>query len=171
MIHLSHAYNITQPPIQRQQWGGTAFCLNKVAHKVIVKGLDESKLGRWCWTKYRGRNNHTLVIFVAYCPNAPTGPFSVYAQYWSFFTLTQDNRCPRGSFADDFIKAIQKITNEGAHVKAMLDGSSNMKCSLLAAKLSAIQMREAMLHRHGYKGPFTFRINSSRTPIDSIWIS
>jgi hypothetical protein len=43
MIHLSHAYNITQPPIQRQQWGGTAlFSLNKVAHRVIVKGLDES---------------------------------------------------------------------------------------------------------------------------------
>ncbi len=29
--------------------------MNKAAHRVIDKGLDASGLGRWCWTRYRGK--------------------------------------------------------------------------------------------------------------------
>jgi hypothetical protein len=171
-MHFSYTYNITGPLILRQQWGGTAlFSINKAAHRVVEKGMDESKLGRWFWTKYRGRNNYTLVIFVAYCPNPPTGPFSVYAQQRSFFTLQQDERCPRVAFAEDFSLALQKTIDSGALVLAMMDGNQDMRNSRLATKLKEINMREILLSRHGTHGPSTYRRNESRTPIDGIWVS
>jgi hypothetical protein len=171
-MHFSYAYNITSPPILRQQWGGTAlFSINKDAHIVVEKGINESKQGRWCWTKYRGRNNYTLVIFVAYCPNPPTGPFTVYAQQRLFFTLQQDERCPRVTFTADFSLALQKTIDSVALVLAMLDGNQDMRNSMLATKLKEINMREILLSRHGTQGQSTYCRNESRTPIDGIWVS
>lgn len=43
--------------------GGTAiFSINKTSHLVISKGQEESKFGRWCRTRYRGKHDHTLCI-------------------------------------------------------------------------------------------------------------
>jgi hypothetical protein len=66
--------------INHWQWGGTAlFTINKASHRVISKGKDDTKLGRWRWTRFRGENNNTLRIFSAYGPNPPTGPLSVHS--------------------------------------------------------------------------------------------
>ncbi|MFN9981032.1 MAG: hypothetical protein ACK53Y_13985, partial [bacterium] len=71
-LHLSLAHNCATPPVDKKQWGGTAlFSINKAAHRVIAKGIDPLNLGRWCWSKYQGRNNCTLKVFSAYCPNPP----------------------------------------------------------------------------------------------------
>jgi hypothetical protein len=51
----------------------------------VEKGKDNSNLGRWVWTRYRGRNNQTLRIIAAYRPNPPSGPFTVYAQQNAYF--------------------------------------------------------------------------------------
>jgi len=71
-IHLSFSYNVTTPPVDRRQWGGNAlFSIDKAAHRVVEKGSDPFKLGRWCWTMYRGRDNHILKVYSAYCPTLP----------------------------------------------------------------------------------------------------
>jgi len=91
-LHISHAFNYTRPPIQPLQYGGTAiFSINKAAHRVMDKGQDASSLGRWCWTKYRGRNGHTLRVVSAYRPNPPQGPYSVYAQHSLHLRSTRDS--------------------------------------------------------------------------------
>jgi len=59
--HISFAHNCTSPPKRRQQWEGTALISNnKAAHRIIGIGFDSSHLGRWCWTRYQGKNNRTL---------------------------------------------------------------------------------------------------------------
>lgn len=59
--HVSWSHNRMMAPRQIRQYGGTAlFSVNKVAHRVIDKGIDPSNLGRWAWTRYQGKGNHTL---------------------------------------------------------------------------------------------------------------
>jgi hypothetical protein len=58
------------------------------------KAIDQTKLGRWVWVRYRGRNNYTLQIFSAYHPNPPSwGPLTVYAQHHllSIILMMTDN--------------------------------------------------------------------------------
>ena len=53
----------------------------------------------------------------------------------------------------------------------MLDGNSNMKHSDLKSTLEALTLKEAILAKHGTKGPSTFRRNNTNHPIDGIWTS
>lgn len=57
-LHLRWSHNTAMEPVTARQFGGTAIF--KASHRVIEKGADESKLGRWVWTRYRGRSNQTL---------------------------------------------------------------------------------------------------------------
>jgi hypothetical protein len=58
-----------------QQMGGTTvLTTDTAAHRVVDKGRDPSNLGRWCWTRYKGRSNCTLRIYTAYCPNPLKAP-------------------------------------------------------------------------------------------------
>jgi hypothetical protein len=85
-LHLNYSNNITLQPSTHRKFGGTAlFSINKASHRVVEKGKDNSNLGRWVWTRYRGRNNQTLRIIAAYRPNPPSGPFTVYAQQNAYF--------------------------------------------------------------------------------------
>jgi hypothetical protein len=47
-LHLSLAYNSTMIPVTPRQFGGTTlFSIGLAAHRVVEKGVDASKLGRW----------------------------------------------------------------------------------------------------------------------------
>jgi hypothetical protein len=71
-LQISFTHNTTFPPLENRQFGGNAiFTMNETAHKVFDKGRDKSNLGRWTWTKLRGKNGHTLTIITAYRPNPP----------------------------------------------------------------------------------------------------
>ncbi len=62
-LQLCFAYNSATLPLKNKQFGGTAiFSIHKTPHLVISKGQDESKFGRWCRTRYRGKHDHTLRI-------------------------------------------------------------------------------------------------------------
>jgi len=104
--HISYSYNCSDIPIKKHQHGGTAiFSIDKSAHRVSGKGVDPSMLGRWCWTRYKGRNNHSLYFISAYRPNPPGEPYTVYAQQQQFFNLNNDHHCPRKAFLEDLCKS------------------------------------------------------------------
>jgi len=171
-IHLSFSYNVTTPPVDRRQWGGNAlFSIDKAAHRVVEKGSDPFKLGRWCWTMYRGRDNHILKVYSAYCPNPPSGPLSVFAQQRTALLQRQDERNPRLAFAQDLAQDIKEAMQQQEKVILMLDGNSDMRNSELASILQQCSLKEVILQRHGVKGPATCRRNQARTPIDGIWAS
>lgn len=170
--HVSWAHNRNVAPSQARQYGGTAlFSVNKAAHRAVEKGYDESRLGRWVWTRFKGRGNQTLRIIVAYRPNPPQGPFSVYAQQNAFFHSINREICPRHAFLSDLIVDIKKFLDMGDHIILMLDGNSNMKGSDLSRALTQLSLVEAILERHGSDGPATHKRNSTKTPIDGIWLS
>jgi hypothetical protein len=171
-LHLSLSHNCTSPPADRRQWGGNAlFSIDKASHTVIEKGSDPLKLGRWSWTKFRGRDNHVLKVYCAYCPNPPSGPLSVFAQQQNALLHQQDSRNPRVAFAQDICQDINESLARQEKIILSLDGNSDMRDSPLATALKNCSMTEALLQRHVFSGPSTFRRNNTRTPIDGIWTS
>jgi len=161
-LHFSHSFNCTFPLTTRQQWGGTAlFSINKAAHQVADCRIDESKIRRWSWMKYRGRNDYKLRIFVTYSLKPPSEPLSVYAQHRRFLATKQDRRCPRLVFIQDLSLAIELASKDGEQVIVMLDGNHNMKDSPLESQLKSLDLKEALIQRHGPNGPSTFRRNTS----------
>jgi hypothetical protein len=170
--HISFAHNCTNPPRGKHQWGGMALLsINKAAHQVSDKGIDESSLGCWCWTHYRGRNNHILYLVCTYRPNFPTGPLSVYSQQRSTLLEREDERCPRMASFQDLGKFLNTALQQGEHIILLMDGNTSMKRSDLHGSFGTFGLKEAVLSRHGIAGPETFHRNKTRTPIDGIWVS
>jgi hypothetical protein len=171
-LHLSWTHNSTQKPITARQFGGTAiFSMGPAAHRVVDKGADPSNLGRWTWTRYRGKNNYTLRIISAYRPNPPNGPFTVYAQHNAYFHTTGNPRCPRKAFLQDLCKDINEFLECGDSIILMIDGNSNMRQGDLKSAFESCTLKEVILKKHGLDGPATFRRNNTMTPIDGIWSS
>ncbi len=140
--HLCLSYNCSGAPITPHQYGGTAlFSLDKASHRVIDKGADTTKLGRWSWTRYRGRNNQTLRVIVGYRPNPPGGPFTVYAQHRTFFNSKGSDICPRLAFLQDLCSAINEFKETGDNIILLLDGNTDMKNSDLQKALEFCQLR------------------------------
>jgi hypothetical protein len=156
----------------RKQFGGTAlFSLGKAAHRAIGKGADPSKLGRWAWTLYRGKNQHLLKVYVAYRPNPPSGPFSVYAQQHLYFTSQGIDKCPREAFLSDLATDIHQSMENGTHILLLLDGNEDMRGSAISRCFSNLHLHEALFTRHGTNAPSTYKRNSRDIPIDGIWAS
>lgn len=169
-LHLSWMHNSTQKPVTARQFGGTAlFGIGPAAHRVAEKGADTTNLGRWSWTRYRGKNNQTLRIISAYRPNQPNGPFTVYAQQNAYLNFTGSPHCLRKAFLHDLCKDINNFLESGDNIIHMLDGNSNMQQSDLKSALESCTLREVILKKHGLNGPATFRRNNTKTPIDGIW--
>ncbi len=144
-------------PTVNHQFGRMAlFSIDKAAHRVVKKGVDESNLGRWVWTRYRGKNNQTLRIVVAYCPNPPSGPFTVYAQHNAYFHSIGQPQCHRKAFLQDLELALQSFLDAGDHIILLIDGNSNMKTSDLKNTLTSCTLQEVILERHRLQGPSTF---------------
>jgi hypothetical protein len=169
--HLNFTHNRVSPPLDKCQWGGSAlFSLNQAAHRVVDKGWDPTNMGRWCWTKFRGRNDHCLRIFSAYCPNPPSGPGSVATLQRTVMLARQDFRDPRMALIQDLDKEVSEVIKNGELVIIMLDGNSDMRNSSLATMLSNLNLREVILQCHG-RGVSTFWCNNSAIPINGIWAS
>jgi hypothetical protein len=169
---VSWAHNRTAAPRQARQYGGCSlFSINKVAHRAVEKGQDSSNLGRWVWTRYKGRDNNTLCIITAYRPNPPQGPFTVYAQHNAYFNSIRRDICPRQAFIINLTDEIQRVLESGDNIILMIDGNSNMKNSDLSKALSQFSLQEAIIGRHGNNGPATQKRNYTSSPIDGIWLS
>jgi hypothetical protein len=169
--HFTSAHNIHSTSRRTHQYGGVAmWSIGKASHRVIGQGRDPSGLGRWVWTRYRGRNNVTLRIFTAYRPNPPSeGPFTVHAQHRSYFNSIEEDRCPRKAFLEDICKDVSIAQGEGDNTIVMLNGNEDMRTGDLFEAFSNCNLQEAIIHRHGTNTPSTYIRNLSNTPINGIW--
>ena len=71
-----HAYNKNDITGNRQLHGGTAILsTGDCSHYAIGSGADETNLGRWCWARFRGKDQINLRVVSAYRPvDNKTGP-------------------------------------------------------------------------------------------------
>ena len=107
-----------------QPGGNILLSTGKATHRIISQGTDESGLGRWSWTRYRGKRNITLRVICAYRPCKPhtPGANTVYAQHQRLFNITNDNRCPRNAILQDLQNEINLWKeNDGDQIILMMD--------------------------------------------------
>lgn len=103
--HSSIAYNVQDGELSTsfQPGGTTVLSINEAAHRVMEIGRDDLGLGRWSWTKFRGKHNVTVKVICAYRPcliNAP-GENTVHCQHQRVLNLTHDSRSPRQALLED----------------------------------------------------------------------
>lgn len=146
-----------------------SFIINKVSHQVIGRGQDPTELGRWTWTRLRGRNNMTLQIVVMYCPQEPGGVCSVGAQHQQYLNSKDDDTSPREAFWRDFMVEAREWRTTGNQLIVTLDANEDMRSNRIANICRILHLKEAIISRHGTNVPATQ--NMGWAPISVILVS
>jgi len=144
-----------------QQYGGCDnWSIDKAAYRILSRGSDKSGLGRWCWTRYRGKNNKSLRVVAAYRPvENKTGPDSVWNQQKSYFLNKMVPRNPRTIFNSDLAIEAASWIEAGDQIIIGVDaneqltgGSSSLEKTLAHPD---IDLHNAITKRHGTLTPNT----------------
>jgi hypothetical protein len=93
------------------------WSLGKAAHRIEKKSIDDSRLGRWIWVRYKGRNNVHLPML------SISGPHTVCAQHWTYFNSINKDRCLRAAFLQDLFTDITEALTQGDNIIVLLDGN------------------------------------------------
>jgi hypothetical protein len=176
-LHTSVAYNKMNPHATPHQVGGAiGMSFNQAAHRVDSigggRGHDPTGLGRWTWTRFRGKGQTCLRVAVVYVPCVSTGPLTVWSQHLAYFNSLsdpawQDNPDPRQRLFDDLSSAMNEWIEDGDQLLVMGDWNGDVRDLDLTAYFAKHSMHESLLDRHGECAPATCNMGSS--PIDGIW--
>ena len=158
------------------QPGGTGFSIDQLfsSHK-IAHGADPSGLGRWTFVKFQGRDGYTVTMFSAYCPVENDRDLgSVWNQQYRYFQAAENLFSPNPCilFHRDLTAALQVCLGAGDQVIVGIDQNADVRTDGLSFELQALGFREAILTLHTQSSPpATHNRNTTRTPIDAIWVS
>jgi len=102
--------------------------LNQVAHQAMQPGEDKSLLGRWGWTKLKGKRGGVVRIYLVYQLCKSFGPLTVYQQHQCYLAGTNNpHRCPRDAFWEDLVIKVQEVQVDGEQIIIMVDISRMSK--------------------------------------------
>lgn len=170
------AYNIKDIHSTSFQPGGTIISsINKPSHRIISTGRDETGLGRWSWTRYRGKHTVTTRVICAYRPCKPTsaGSNTAYSQQQRYFDI-QDGEtndiCPREALLRDLAAQITTWKEtEHDQIILMMDCNQNVNSPAIRQWATNLGLRDAITSSH--PGPFPPTYHRGSYPIDGIFIS
>ena len=171
--HSTISYNLkdilSSSPFQP---GGTLIhSTGKSCHRVISSDTDNSGLGRWSSTRYRGKNGIRLRVICAYRPCRPSnpGPSTTYSQHQRHFDETDDDRCPRIAFMNDLLRQLLQWKEDGDQLILMIDCNENISSPSIKNAFREVGMKEAITHGRDTTTHATFHRGS--IPIDGIFTS
>ena len=168
-IHVSVAHNTNEHPTTTSQRGGTALISkDQAALRVMDSGKDPTNLGRWVWTRFRGKNHLTLRVVVAYRPTKSRGPTTVYAQQRRYFLNQLQQKCPRKAFITDLAKAIKHWQQTNDQILLMVDANEDTRSGKLFQAMQALNMTDLYLNAYqATQLPNTY--NGGSKPIDTCY--
>ena len=170
-LHTNISYFESYPYTSWHQVGGTCLLsINEAANRVKDSGKDPI-LGRWSWTRYRGKNDLTLRVFSAYRPTLSTGGTqTAYSQQkWYYQTQLNQNPCPRTTMIDDLCTQIQEAMQQGDQIIVAIDANDDLRAGEVQQKLSHCGLVDINLFKHGAHTLGTY--NRGTAPIDGLWVS
>ena len=169
-LHMSSAYMLNWLPSTPFQVGGVQlWSINKGAHRVMQSGNDSSTMGRWCWTRYRGKNGTTLRVISAYrCVENVDGPLSAWSQQTLFLESKHITTDPREAFVTDIITQLTIWLEQGDQIILGLDLNESIVSAPFTTKLLEIGLLNILTHKHVSPPPSYIR---GSTPIDGIYVS
>ena len=144
----------------RAQEGGTCLVAFDFLTSVICEmGTDSTGLGRWCWAKLQGKDNHVTRLISAYQPvrSGKSQLRSVYRQQRRYFREKGIQACPRALFRRDLLACLKEWRNQGDRLILMMDANENLANGPLSNALKAdLDMRDLVETRTGKGGPATW---------------
>ena len=167
------AYNQQDSINQVWQPGG---CLqvscDRAAHRCIGNGKDPSGLGRWCWTRYRGRHDVTLRIITAYrpCHIHNPGEHTAHSQQQRYLHSINDMRSPRQAMMEDLAAAIQLFREAGDQIVLMIDLNEDVTKQQVKDTFENMGLKEAITDKHTHSG-YVPTYQRGSNPIDGIYVS
>ena len=174
-MHINIAYNNTEPKISRRfHPGGLAsLTTNKLCHKILDKGQDSLKLGRWSWVRYVGKKGRILRIITAYRPTKNTsgdGSNKTYIQHLRYLEKENMGRRPREAFMEDLKNEVEEWRGKGESIIIMEDFNEDVRKENMGKWRNDLGLCEVMLDGLGEENaPSTY--DKGTTPIDSILCS
>jgi len=147
---LSVAFNSYESNSQKYQPGGGALItINKLAHKVIGVGSDDTKLGRWTWTRYQGTFNRIFRVVNIYRPVVGKEYNSAYMQQYRHAIKYNDGKCPREVLMLDLQKEILEWKELGESIVVIGDWNEDIRSERLAEFKERLGLHDVMLERLG----------------------
>jgi hypothetical protein len=66
--------------------GGTLMAaINHMTHRVLKSGTDPTRLGRWSWIQFQGKQGMRLRVEMIYRPVESAGVLSTYQQHLRYY--------------------------------------------------------------------------------------
>ena len=140
----------------------------------MESGSDVRRMGRWCWTKYRGKDETIVIIVMVYRvgrgKSNPTATMTAYAQQRRIINEVNEDRTPQDVMIEDLCTEVTKWQQQGEKIILMGDWNRKIDSTKKWVKqLEAVGMREASKHK--YLGELSATYNRGREPIDGLFLS
>ena len=117
--HLTTAFNQRDNNKSRHQPGGTAiYCRDELGLRFISAGVDDKKIGRWSWMKFRGKDKKIMTFISVYVPSIASGPGSkkVYNQQKKALLSMGIVRSVMSTFWTDLWELVDECLDNGEAV-------------------------------------------------------
>jgi hypothetical protein len=115
----------------------------------MESGHDKLGLGRWTWTRYRGKQDHSLRVISAYRPVlSKSGTTSVWSQQQSFFDARNDDRCLRDIFVRDLVTEVQSWMESGDHIILGINANEPIQSGKVLQALQRLGLVEILSSTH-----------------------
>lgn len=168
------AYNVKDGELSTPfQPGGTmVLSLNTAAHRVFEIGKDTTGLGRWSWSRYRGRHDLILHVISAYRPCIPQDPGenTTHSQHQRYLDAHNDTRHPRNAMLEDLESHITQYKNQGDQIVVLMDCNEDVRRARITTWLQRLELTDVIMSTHGStQAPATY--NRGSKPIDGIFCS
>ena len=166
---MSVAFNnqdVTSTPYQP---GGTALLTtNKLTYMIDSNGVDDNKLGRWTWVRYKGVDGKFLRVVSIYRPCICKLQNSAYMQAVRYFIKKGVDTCPRKVFLSDLATAILRWKDKGDSIIVMGDFNQDMGGEEISDWKERVGLYDAIgeIRHENLVSPMTF--NRGNKQIDAI---
>ena len=127
--NVNYAHNTLEPRISTlsQPGGVVSIIIDTMQHKVDASGKNFTGLGRWTWTKFKGKNNRHLWVITVYRPCKTEGSKTAYTQQLRYLTKIKDERDSREILMEDLKSEIKKWSLEGESIIIMGDWNEDVR--------------------------------------------
>jgi hypothetical protein len=145
------SYNCKDVISRPFQPGGTAMIsVGRISYRVTARGVDQSKLGRWCWFELRGRHGLTTKIITVYRPCRSNGPHSTYQQQERVMQMatSQTNIDVREQLLEDLLSLIDQWRTQGNQVVLLTDMNTDIEADIFIDRLHRHGLRNIMKEAH-----------------------
>ena len=134
-------------------------------------GTDPTGLGRWTWSRHRGKGGIQLRIVSIYQPcRNTTGALSVWNQHKQYLQNNNDDRNPRTAFLQDLKREMTSWIAAGDHLLVGGDVNENVMHHSIASLFESFHMSNLIFDMHDpTTAPSTYFRNTEGKIMDGIW--